>query len=114
MVNVETGCPEYKRVERDPDSAGVELLRAYQRAQEADSGIWARRRPGSRTSHEPVAPLLDRGTAAVVVQQVEDLRGEVPHGVGDEVAVDDARPRLTCRGTHVGVVELGPDDRVLC
>ena len=27
MVNVETGCPEYKRVERDPDSPGVELLR---------------------------------------------------------------------------------------
>jgi hypothetical protein len=26
MVNVATGCPEYKRVEREPDSAGGELV----------------------------------------------------------------------------------------
>jgi glycosyltransferase involved in cell wall biosynthesis len=28
MVNLETGCPEYKRVEQDPESAGVEFLGA--------------------------------------------------------------------------------------
>ncbi len=51
MVNVETGCPEYKRVERDPDSAGVELLRGRTSGpRRRDSGIRARRRPGSRTS----------------------------------------------------------------
>ncbi len=112
MVNVETGCREYKRVERDPDSPGVELLRGVPPGPGGGLGD-----PGPAPArfpdvHEPVAPLLGSGTAAVVVQQVEDLRREVPHAVGDEVAVDHARPRLTCRGTHVRVVEVCADDGV--
>ena len=42
----------------------------------------------------------------VVVQQVEDTRGEVPHPVGDEVAVDHARPGLARGGADIGVVEV--------
>ena len=45
IVNVATGCPEYKRVERGPDSAGVELLHVVPAGPDADSGTWARPRP---------------------------------------------------------------------
>ncbi len=50
MVNASTGCPEYKRVERDRSQPAASSSTSYQRAQEADPGIRARRRPASRTS----------------------------------------------------------------
>ena len=84
---------------------------SYQRAHEADSGIRARRRPASRTSSNRSPHCARCRTAAVVVEQVEDLRGQVPHGVGDEVAVDDTGAGLTRRRADVGVVEVCADDR---
>jgi len=50
MVNASTGCREYKRVELDGNQPAASSSASYQRAQEADSGIRARRRPASRTS----------------------------------------------------------------
>lgn len=111
MVNAETGCTEYKRVERD--SARVEFLAVVPAGPRGGIGDLGAAPARLADVDEPVAPLLDGGTAAVVEEQIEDLGGEVPQGVGDEVAVDDARPRLTGGRTYIGVVEVCADDGVL-
>ena len=111
MINVETGCPEYKRVESAPDVSRRRVPRpSYQRAHDAHSGTRARRRPAFAHVVEPIAPLGRGGAAPVVVEQVQYLRREVTHGVGDEVAVDDAAAGLTLRRADVGVVEMCADD----
>jgi hypothetical protein len=111
MVNVETGCQEYKRVETDTGSARVELFDVVPVGTRGRLGN-ARPAPALDVDVvEAVAPLRHRRTAPVVVEQVEHLCGQMAHRVGDEVAIHDPGPRLPGGGTDVGVVELGPDDR---
>ena len=62
IVNVATGCPEYKRVERGPDSAGVELL----------GGVPAG--PGRRLGHVGAAAALNMD----VVEAIAPLRHPGP------------------------------------
>jgi glycosyltransferase involved in cell wall biosynthesis len=110
-VNAATGCPEYKRVQRRATSAGVELFDLVPPCPGSRFGDAGAARALDVDVVEAVAPLRHPGPVAVVVQQVEHPRGEVPQRVGDEIAVDDAGPGLAGGGADVGVVEFGSDDR---